>query len=361
MAIMLWVPVNGYAENPALNSFLIKLCYYLALLSYQILEIWMLIAWIQVLGGLFLLVFGADRFVTGAAQTARTLGVSPLIIGLTIVGMATSAPEILIGSVAALEGRTNIAIGNAIGSNIANIGLVLGGAALARPVLIHSGALRREYFVMLAATFIALLVMLDLTLGRIDAVILLITLAAALAWLTRFARQSPGDDPLIAEIEQEIKPAGNNRKAFLLLVMGLLILLAGAEVLLRGAIDIARSFDISDLVIGLTIIAVGTSLPELATSVVSVMKNEADIALGNIIGSNLFNMLAVLGVPVLIRPDSFGIDVIARDFSVMLILTIVLGCIIFLRKKFNRLDGCFLLFFFVSYQTWLFTHATGQV
>jgi cation:H+ antiporter len=319
----------------------------------------MVIAWTEVIIGLTLLVFGADRFVVGAAQSARILGVSPLIIGLTIVGIATSAPEILIGSAAAFEGKTQIAIGNAIGSNIANIALVLGGAAMIRPVIIRSGTLQREYYVMLAATIIALLLMLDYYLGRVDASILLLVLAGALFWLTYTSRHAPLNDALAVEIAQELSAQISKGKALFLLIVGLLLLLAGAEILLLGAVTIAKSFGISDLVIGLTIIAVGTSLPELAASIISVIKNEADIAIGNIIGSNLFNMLAVLGVPVLIHPGGFGAEVLTRDFSVMLALTLLMGGIIFLRKKFNRLDGCFLLCCFVSYQMWLFLKAAG--
>lgn len=319
----------------------------------------MVVAWTEVIIGLILLVYGADRFVVGAAQSARILGVSPLIIGLTIVGIATSAPEILIGSVAAIEGKTHIAIGNAIGSNIANIALVLGGAVLIRPVIIRSGTARREYNVMLAATLLALLLMLDHYLGRVDATILLLALAGALIWLTYTSRNIPANDALAIEIELELPAQLSKRKAILLLIAGLLLLLAGAEILLMGAVAIAKSFGISDLVIGLTIIAVGTSLPELAASILSVIKNEADIAIGNIIGSNLFNMLAVLGVPVLIHPGGFGTEVLTRDFSIMLALTLLMGGIIFLRKKFNRLDGCFLLCSFIGYQSWLFFMTTS--
>jgi cation:H+ antiporter len=319
----------------------------------------MVIAWTEVIIGLILLVFGADRFVVGAAHSARILGVSPLIIGLTIVGIATSAPEILIGSFAALEGKTQIAIGNAIGSNIANIALVLGGAVIIRPVIIRSGTVRREYYVMLAVTIIALLLMLDHYLGRLDASILLLVLAGALFWLTFMSRHAPVDDPLSGEIDQELSVQISKGKALIFLIAGLLLLLAGAEILLLGAVAIAKSLGISDLVIGLSIIAVGTSLPELAASIISVIKKEADIAIGNIIGSNIFNMLAVLGVPVLIHPGGFGGEVLTRDFSVMLALTLLMGGIMFLRKKFNRLDGCFLLCCFVGYQSWLFLKAAG--
>lgn len=319
----------------------------------------MIIAWLQVIGGLVLLVFGADRFVIGAAQTARIFGVPPLIIGITIVGIATSAPEILVGSVAALADKTNIAIGNAIGSNIANIALVLGGAVMIKPILIQSGSLRREYFVMLAATVITLGLMIDKHLGRPDALIMLVVLAASLFWLIFKARNTSVNEPLIAEMDSDIPAPTSTTKSVLILIAGLVVLLAGAEILLWGAVDIAQSFGLSDLVIGLTIVAIGTSLPELAACITSVIKNEADIAIGNIIGSNLFNMLAVLGVPVLINPANFGAEVVSRDFLIMLVLTLSMGAMIFLRKKINRLDGGFLLLCFAGYQTWLFARVTG--
>ncbi len=321
----------------------------------------MLIAWLQVIGGLLLLVFGADRFVSGAAQTARILGISPLVIGLTVVGIATSIPEVLVGSIAALAGKTNIAIGNAVGSNIANIGLVLGGAAIVRPVLITSGTLRREYFVMFTATLVALLLMTNLSLSRWDALLLLLCLAGGIAWIIYLARHSSGQDPLAAEYDRGLpKPAGIG-KAILLLLAGLLILLAGSKILVDGAVLIAESFGISDLVIGLTIIAVGTSLPELATSVVGIIKNEGDIAIGNIIGSNIFNMTAVLGIPVMIRPDSFAAAVLYRDFSVMIALTLFMGWLIFRygKKQFGRVEGSVMLSCFIGYQLSLFLFMSG--
>jgi len=306
-----------------------------------------------IIGGLALLVYGADRFVTGAASTAHRLGVPPFIIGLTIVGMATSAPEVLVGTVAALDGKTNIAIGNAIGSNIANIGLVLGATALLRPFVVTSPTLRREYLIMFAAILIALALLLDQELNRIDGMILLGSLFAILSWVVMMARHTPATDPLVNEFEQELPPVYSVGKSLLLMLVGLVLLLAGAELLVRGAVDIARFLGISDLVIGLSIIAVGTSLPELAASIASVIKNEADIAIGNVIGSNMFNMLMVLGVPVLIHPGLFDIEVLLRDFSIMLFLSLIMGWMVFIHGKgrFDRLEGGFLFFCFVGYQS----------
>ncbi len=314
-----------------------------------------------ILGGLALLVYGADRFVDGAASTARGLGVAPLIIGLTIVGIATSAPEVLVGSVAALDGKTNIAIGNAIGSNIANIGLVLGGTALLCPLVVGSKTLRREYLIMAAATLIALAVLLDQRLSRVDGMILLGSLCAILCWVVMIARQAPASDPLAGEFEQELPPVYPLGRSLLLMLFGLVLLLAGAELLVRGAVSIARLLGISDLVIGLSIIAVGTSLPELAASIASVIKNEADLAIGNVIGSNMFNMLMVLGVPALIHPDSFGLDALLRDFSIMILLSLIMGWMVFIHGKgrFDRIEGGFLFACFLGYQGWLFYSATA--
>jgi cation:H+ antiporter len=313
----------------------------------------------EIVAGLILLIFGADRFVSGAASISRILGISPLIIGITIVGMATSAPEILVGSVAAIDGKTGIAVGNAIGSNIANISLVLGGAALFLPFVATSKTLGREYLVMMGALLSGLIVMIDLYLSRIDALILLLGLITFIFWTIYMAKQSQEPDPLIIDIEHQIPITSSKSKSIVMLIVGLATLLLGAKILVTGAIDVAKAFGISDIVIGLTIIAVGTSLPELAASITSIIKNEADIAIGNIIGSNIFNILAVLSIPVLIHPDEFVSAVLTRDMSIMFILSLMLGWILFIRKKFDRPVGLILLSIFLGYQSWLFTHSTG--
>ena len=312
----------------------------------------MLTAIAAVLGGLFLLVLGADRFVSGASGSARALGVPPLIIGLTIVGIATSMPEVLVGGVAAWDEKTRIAIGNALGSNIANVGLVLGATALFTPLLVQSQTLTREFILMCAAMLVALLVMLDLRLGRGDGMLLLGVLALMLFWIVRKAREEARSAPRDAESKQ----APSLLKSAVLILVGLVILLLGAELLVRGAVYIAREIGVDDLVIGLTIIAVGTSLPELAASLMSVAKKEIDIAIGNIIGSNMFNMLMVLGIPCIIYPDNFGKEVLLRDFPIMAGLTLLMGWMVFYSSKnrFSRLEGTVLLLCFAGYQYWLF-------
>ena len=312
----------------------------------------MLIATLAVLGGLVLLVLGADRFVSGAAGTARALGVPPLIIGLTIVGIATSMPEVLVGGVAAWDEKTRIAIGNALGSNIANVGLVLGTTALLTPLVVRSQTLGREFILMCAAMLIALLVMLDLKLSRGDGLLLLAVLALMLFWIVRKARE----DARSAPEDEGTKHAPGLGKSVILILAGLLVLLVGAELLVRGAVYIAREIGVDDLVIGLTIVAVGTSLPELAASLASVAKKEIDIAIGNVIGSNMFNMLMVLGIPCIIYPDTFGKEVLLRDFPIMAGLTLLMAWMVFYSSKdrFSRVEGLVLLLCFAGYQYWLF-------
>lgn len=315
----------------------------------------MLLEYLGVLGGLILLIFGADRFVIGAANIARNMGVSPLIIGVSIVGIATSAPEILVSSAAAIDGKTEIAIGNAIGSNIANIGMVLGLTALLKPIMISSKTLRQEYLLMFLSAIIALSVLFNLDLSRIDSLILITVLAFFIWWIIQIAKQSLYTDPIVGEFEKELAIVTSLPRSFTLTLIGLLLLLGGAELLINSSVAIANYFGLSDLVIGLTIIAIGTSLPELAASIMSVIKNEADIAVGNVLGSNMFNMLAVIGIPGLIQPTQYEEAVLYRDLPVMLGLTILIGLMAFLQKRgrFARIEGIVLLLCFLSYQYWL--------
>ena len=315
----------------------------------------MLLEYLGVLGGLILLIFGADRFVIGAANIARNMGVSPLIIGVSIVGIATSAPEILVSSAAAIDGKTEIAIGNAIGSNIANIGMVLGLTALLKPIMISSKTLRQEYLLMFLSAIIAFSVLFNLDLSRVDSLILITILGFFIWWIIQMAKQSLYTDPIVGEFEQELAIVTSLPRSFTLTLIGLLLLLGGAELLINSSVAIATYFGLSDLVIGLTIIAIGTSLPELAASIMSVIKNEADIAVGNVLGSNMFNMLAVIGIPGLIQPTQYGEVVLYRDLPIMLGLTVLIGLMAFLQKRgrFARIEGIVLLLCFLSYQYWL--------
>ena len=321
----------------------------------------MLSSCLFVIVGLAILVYGADLFVAGAAGLARQLGMPPLIIGLTIVGFATSAPEIMAGSVSAWQGKTAIAIGNALGSNIANIGLVLGISALLLPITVASGTLKREYGLMLLSVLLAFLLMLDGHLSRVDAALLLgllLIFIGAIVWIARHSRR---DDPLEAEFSQAVTGAAAPAAASLKLLAGLALLLAGAELLIRGAVYIAGALGVSELVIGLTIVAIGTSLPELAASIVSIIRKEADIAIGNIIGSNMFNMLAVLGIPGLIQPAYFERAVLLRDFPAMIGLCLLLGLLVFITGAgwLRRAEGALLFLCFAAYQCILFWQVAG--
>jgi len=317
----------------------------------------MIVNYLGILAGLVLLVYGADRFVEGAAAIARYLGMPPLLIGLTIVGIATSAPEILVGVVAALEGKTEIAIGNAIGSNIANIGLVLGFTVMLMPVTITSPTLKREFIFMLPAIALAFGLLIDRNLSYIDAWILLLGLAASILAVIYLSRKSARTDPLRNEFEIEIPERPNVGRSIFWFLLGLAFLLGGAYVLVECAVIVAKHFGLSDLIIGLTIIAIGTSLPELAASITAVKKNEADIAIGNVIGSNMFNMLAVIGIPGMIHATDFDSVVLHRDFPVMIGMTLLMGYMVFIRGagKFDRAEGSVLFLSFIAYQYWLFS------
>jgi len=310
-------------------------------------------------GGLALLTWSADRFVEGAAGLARAMGISSLIIGLTIVAFGTSAPEMLVSAVAAWQGNSGIAIGNAIGSNIANMALVLGVTALIAPLTVHSSTLNREFPLMLAVMVAVMLLLWNGMLGRVDGIILLVGMAALVAWTVHLARGSAADDPLLVEYNEEIPAAMPKARAWGLLLLGLVLLLISSKVLVWGAVGMARTFGVSDLVIGLTIIAVGTSLPELAASIMAARKNEHDIAVGNVVGSNLFNILAVLGIAGTISPTPVEPMVLVRDFPLMLGLSVVLYLMArgFNRKgvgTIQRWAGLVLVTTFLAYQMGLF-------
>ncbi|APZ43930.1 calcium/sodium antiporter [Acidihalobacter ferrooxydans] len=316
----------------------------------------MLIALLAIAAGFALLIWGPDRFVDGAAALARNLGVPPLLIGLTIVGMGTSAPELLVSGLAAAQGNPALGIGNAIGSNITNIGLVLGVTALITPLHVHSRLLRRELPLLLAAMLFGYVLLADGRLERGEGIALLLGLAAVLAWMVFSARGAGRDEPLQDALE--LPQTMTTLRAAVVFIIGLVVLLAGSKALVWGAVDIAQRLGVSDLVIGLTIVAIGTSLPELAASVISARRGEADIALGNVVGSNLFNVLGVLGLPGLIAPGVVPHEVLTRDYPVMLAMTLLLLVFAFsLRggaRTINRIEGGVLLALFIGYEIWIY-------
>jgi len=306
---------------------------------------------------LSVLSWSADRFVYGASALAKNIGISPMMIGLTIVAMGSSAPEIVVSAIASANGNMNTAVGNALGSNITNIALVLGITALVKPLLVSSTTLKRELPALLIISLIAIGFMFDGELKSYEGIILLglfIFVLAMMAWLSL---QVDKEDPLVAETADEIPKGVSNTSALIWIGVGLVILPLSAHFLVNSAVEIARYMGISDLVIGLTIIAFGTSLPELAASVAGVLKGEDDLALGNIIGSNIFNLLAVLGMPGLIAPGILDPDVYNRDMYVMLGLTLILFLFSFDligKRTISRTNGFILLACFIGYQFWLF-------
>ena len=324
----------------------------------------MLISLAQVIGGFILLVWGADRLVAGASALARNLGVSPLIIGLTIVAFGTSAPELIVSGVAAFRGNPGLAVGNAIGSNIANIGLILGVTAIIYPLRVESETLKREYPLLMLIMIASFIMAADLIYDVTEGYLLLAGLVALVIWMVRFGmRRGPGD-PLAEEFEAEIPRDMPTMHAVLWLVVGLIVLPLASRFLVEGAVFFARWLEVSEAVIGLTIMALGTSMPELAAALTSALRQEDDLAIGNVIGSNMFNILGVLGVAAVINPVEVDVLMLKQDFPVMFLFTVMLffmaygiqgpGCI-------SRRSGLLLLSLFIGYQVLVWVTAVRVV
>ncbi len=311
---------------------------------------------LAIVSGLILLVWSADRFVEGAASTARHFGMPSLLIGMVVVGFGTSAPEMVVSAISASQGSPGIALGNAYGSNITNIALVLGLTALISPIAVHSQVLRKELPILMGITALSAWQLWDNELSRMDALVLLVVFTGLLAWtLWQGLQRKP--DSLGGEVEQEMEvrcmPLG---RAFFWLITGLVLLIASSRLLVWGAVEIAHGLGVSDLIIGLTVVAVGTSLPELASSVIATRKGEHDLALGNVIGSNLFNTLAVVGIAGTIHPLAVSPEVLSRDIFVMAILTGALFIIGYGFRgpgRINRYEGVALLACYIGYTVYL--------
>ncbi|MEZ9700260.1 calcium/sodium antiporter [Vibrio sp. 10N.261.46.E12] len=305
--------------------------------------------------GLGFLVWSADKLVYGAAALARNFGISPLVIGMTILAMGSSAPEMMVSATAALDGKTDTAVGNVLGSNIANIALILGITALIKPLSISSGVIRRELPLMIGVTLLAGALLWDNHLGFYEGVLLFVLFAAFLFAMLQISRsEKKNGDAFLDEQESEIPEGVSNPKAAMWVVIGLIILPLAADMLVDNAVTIAKYFGMSDLVIGLTIIAVGTSLPELAASLAGVMKGEDDMAVGNIIGSNVFNILAVMGIPGILNPSILSEFAMGRDFWVMLGVSLLLVVMALGKSRsVNRIEGGILIVTFVAYQSYL--------
>ncbi len=305
--------------------------------------------------GFVTLIWSADRFVNAAAAAAKHFGVSRIIIGLTFIAIGTSAPEIMVGVSASLHGSGQLAIGNAIGSNIANIGLVLGVTALVRQLPFSERTLKREIPWLVGATALALICLSDRYLGVLDGLILLSGLAFLLYRLTAVGRI-----PEIVQNELDELPDMSSLKFAVWLVVGLVVLLFSADLLVEAASEVAQRFHVSELVVGLTLVAVGTSLPELSVTVTAVVRGHADLAIGNVVGSNILNILAVLAIPALMDPQSIEVVVLWRDYGMMVALTallILFACGIGSRKLITRFEGGVLLAAWIGFTLLLYRQA----
>jgi cation:H+ antiporter len=325
----------------------------------------MILASLAILGGFVLLVWSADRFVDGAAATARYAGMPPLLIGMVVVGFGTSAPEMVVSAVAAFDGNPDLALGNALGSNIVNTGLILGVTALIAPIVVHSKIVRRELPLLLVITLLVGGLLWNGVLSRVEAIGLLAGFFALIGW-TIYEGLRDRNDTLAAEMDQELaEDPMPLPKALFWLAAGLVLLIVSSRILVWGAVSIAQALGVSDLIIGLTIVALGTSLPELAASVIAARKGEHDIAIGNIVGSNMFNLLAVIGIAGVIAPmPDVAAEVLTRDWLTMLGLTILLLVMAYGFRgqgRINRPEGLLLLLAYVAYTGYLVLDATGAI
>ena len=316
----------------------------------------MLLSIAAIVAGLAILVWSADRFVDGAAAIAQRMGVSNLIIGITVVGFGTSAPEIAVSVIAILEEVPGIAVGNAIGSNIANIGLILGITALLAPISVSRGLIRSEYPLLFGATAVMVWCLYDLQLDRLDGLLLLGVLVVIMAYMIHSHRNAKVDAD--ADAGDEDDESMSSKAAWFWILLGLVLLIGSSHMLVWGASNIALSLGVSELVIGLTIVALGTSLPELAASIASLKKSIPDMAIGNVIGSNLFNSLAVVGIPPLIHGFEIDSAALYRDLPVMVVLTLLLFAMSFggnqRLHQIGRFKGALLFASFAAYQGYLY-------
>ena len=317
----------------------------------------MILPAVAVVAGLVLLVWSAERFVGGAAATSARFGISPLLIGMLVIGFGTSAPELVVSALAAGQGNPGLALGNAYGSNIANIGLILGLVALISPLAVNSAVVRRELPLLGGATLLSALLMWGGVVGRPGGTLLLVLLAAFIG-SSIFRARRDGADPLATDTAESLAEHSMSMSAGLAWTgIGLVLLVISSRILVWGAVAIAQGFGVSDLIIGLTVVAVGTSLPELASSVSALRRGEHDLVLGNVVGSNLFNTLGVVGLAAVIQPIQVGTEVLLRDWSLMAAMTLLLAVFALgwrgREGRINRLEGAVLLIMYLTYTAWL--------
>ncbi|MDT3295053.1 calcium/sodium antiporter [Shewanella sp. SP2S2-6] len=307
---------------------------------------------LSIIGGFIILTLGAEALVRGASAIALRLGITPLIIGLTIVAFGTSAPELAVSVKSALAGNSGIALGNVIGSNIANIGLILAITALIRPIQVQSQVVKRDIPLMILASMLFWGLLLDGELSLIDGVVLLSLLFGYLTFSYISSKNSKN--------EEEIEAGPNNPLlSGLFILVGISMLVGGGILFVNGAVDLAKTFGVSEVIIGLTIVAIGTSMPELVTSVIAALKGQSDIAIGNVVGSNLFNILGILGVTAIVHPvSSLGFQ--PFDFMVMLALAIVILPFAWTGLRIGRREGSVLLLAYLGYMGYLINQASAQ-
>lgn len=311
-----------------------------------------MIPYLAIITGIALLVWSADRFIDSASKVSTIVGLSPLLIGMLVVGFGTSAPEMVVSFFAALDGNSNLALGNALGSNITNILLILGVTAIIAPITVHSKIIFKEIPILFGLGLLSGLFYWDGLVSRVESIILLTGFAGLVLWSITASRKEKGD-PLELEIAAEIKTVERGLTFHIIwLITGLILLVASSRLLVWAAVNIATSMGVSELVIGLTIVALGTSLPELAASVVSAKKGEHEIAVGNVVGSNMFNLLAVVGIAGSTNPIVVEKAVLTRDWPVMMGVTIALFLFCLGKSpKISKLEGIIMIGVFVVYTT----------
>ena len=319
-----------------------------------------------IIAGFVILVWSADKFVEGAASTAKHLGMPSLLIGILIVGFGTSAPEMVVSANAAMEGNPALALGNALGSNIVNIALILGVTAIVAPITVNSKIVKKEIPLLLLIVLASGYLLLDNSLTLVEGIVLISGFFTLIAWSIVSAFRGRGDT-LEAEMDSELIEHEMTLKVGIIwLVIGLLLLIASSRLLVWGAVGVAHEFGVSDLIIGLTIVALGTSLPELAASVIAARKGEHDIAIGNVVGSNMFNILAVIGIATIIAPmNGIPVEVLNRDWIVMLALTIALLVMAYgfrsKEGKITRVEGTILIICYIAYNSYLGMTLSGSL
>lgn len=319
-----------------------------------------------IIAGFAILVWSADKFVEGAASTAKHLGMPSLLIGILIVGFGTSAPEMVVSAIAAMEGNPALALGNALGSNIVNIALILGITAIVAPITVNSKIVKKEIPLLLLIVLASGYLLFDNTLTLGEGIVLISGFFTLIAWSIVSAFRGRGD-ALEAEMDSELLEHAMTLKAGIIwLIIGLVLLIASSRLLVWGAVGVAHEFGVSDLIIGLTIVALGTSLPELAASVIAARKGEHDIAIGNVVGSNMFNLLAVIGIATIIAPmNGIPVEVLNRDWIVMFALTVALLVMAYgfrsKEGKITRFEGMILVVCYIAYNSYLGMTLSGSL